>query len=412
MPQPVVGGPAGVRAAARVVTAAAAFRGPAARPPPVSTAPVSTAPVFLPPIFSERQALTQETAVSNFTRERQEGRKGEAAIIPKRYLTAVHALNNLLQETKFVWIQGSSVVELGEQINLEGVYPNAVSRRITVPNMIQIVENLGFSGQRFEWTEAPLLAATMNHYPDTIGAIIEIKQGEEYHWMSITKNNTALHRPVCGPGYKWAYFNSLTRKRITCDDNLSNIYTIFNDPTKDLVINTVIIVRNNRRPGSQFRVISGPSNNSNVEDYDEDEQQDNASILAALEAAASLEAQVLTFTQEVEAVAADYFSAQEEIAGDEAAIQGASAAINSALPARRIALQQDIQRYRAALEAAKQKKQAALEAAARLRRYPHLRSMVGTRAHTLLSQGLQGGRRKTRRRAPVRQTRRIKRVHH
>jgi hypothetical protein len=410
MPRPVIGTPAGaagVRAAARAAAAAAAFR-----------RPVAVVPALLPPTLSESKALTQEMAVSNFTRERQEGRKGADATIPKRYLTAVHALNNLLQETKFVWIQGSAVVEVGEQINLEGVYPNAVSRRITVPNMIQIIENLGFSANRFEWSEPSLLATTMNRHADTIGAIIEIKQGDEFHWMSITKNNTALHRPVCSPGYKWAYFNSATRKRISCDDNLSNIYAIFNDPTKEMSINTVIIVRNNvrnnSRPAPNFRVISGPSNNSNVEDYDEDEEEGQDNILAALEENARLEveSEVNTGRRELEAIIAQYDAAVVEISGDEAAIQGASDAIRSAPPARRIVLQQEIQQYKADLDAAKRKRQAAIVAASKYRNHPHLRSMMPLKSHTLLSQGLLGGRRKTRRRAPVRQTRRIKRPHH
>jgi len=415
-PPAVRGGP---QSAARLAQAPPVVRGgppPGARAVTAFRGPVAAAPVLLPPVFSEREALTQETAVRNFTRERREGRTGEAAIIPKRYLTAVHALNNLLQETKFVWIQGSPVVEVGEQINLEGVYPNARSRRITAPNMIEIIERLGFSSQRFEWTEAPLLATTMNHDPDIIGAIIEIKQGvegDEYHWMSITKNNTALHRPVCGPGYKWAYFNSLTRKRITCDDNLSNIYSIFSDPTKDLLISTVIIVRNNRRPVPQFRVVSGPSNNSNVENYDEDEGEGGQpNILGRLEEAARFEVEVNAGRRELEVIIAQYDAAVDEIEGDEAAIQGTSDALRSAAPGRRIVLQQEIQQYRADLEAAKQKKQAAIVAASKYRNHPHLRSMMPLKSHTLLSQGLLGGRRKTRRRASVRQTRRIKRVHH
>ena len=382
--------------------------------------PVRAPRPMLPPDRTSRKLPIQIRASFNYKREIEEGRTGDLEKIPKRFLSAAHALNHLLQEVKFVWIPDTADPVIEDKINLHGAYPNAKSQRITPANMQQIIDRIGFTPEPFVWNEPSLLGTRMNSRPDIIGALIEVETAFGHTWASVTKNNMNHHRPVCGPGYKWAFYNSALIHFITCDDDFSHMYDIYNNQAQDRrskpwAIRSVIIVINNKDPAPNFRVISGANPNSNVEDNIDD----GVAPVGRLEAAASvwekrarLKREIAAFKEEATGWEAEWDATVAEIAGDEAAIEATQRAIRTADARRRVALQSEIREYEEALVAAKKKKAAALLAAARLRDHPHLRSMIGTRAHSLLSQGLEGGRRKTRRQTPVRQTRRIKRPHH
>ena len=81
--------------------------------------PVRAPRPMLPPDRTSRKLPIQIRASFNYKREIEEGRTGDLEKIPKRFLSAAHALNHLLQEVKFVWIPDTADPVIEDKLSYE-----------------------------------------------------------------------------------------------------------------------------------------------------------------------------------------------------------------------------------------------------------------------------------------------------